>query len=154
MDTVPSEGRFLVLADQYLDPHLYQGGKKITVAGELIGETIQSVGEMDYRYPLLSSKQIYLWPEYYYYRYAYDYYDPWVVRPIFRRMVAGSGFSLSSPSPSSSPPSPLAPLLSRFLSLTAERGSRFCKTTRYIDRKLVIISKISGSEIYRIQVVI
>ena len=58
MDTVRSEGRFLILADQFLDPNLYKGGKKITVAGELIGETIQSLGEMDYRYPILSSKQI------------------------------------------------------------------------------------------------
>lgn len=92
MDTVPSEGRFLVLADQYLDPYLYQGGKKITVAGELIGETIQSVGEMDYRYPLLSSKQIYLWPEYYYYRYAYDYYDPWLYGPYSPGLWRGVGF--------------------------------------------------------------
>jgi len=72
-----SEGRFLVLYDKYLDPYLFRNGKKITVAGEIIGEKIKPLGEMDYRYPILSSKQIYLWPEYYYYSYPYYYYDPW-----------------------------------------------------------------------------
>ncbi len=76
-ETYPSEGRFLVLYDKYLDPYLFRSGKKITVAGEIIGEKIKPLGEMDYRYPILSSKQIYLWPEYYYRPYPYTYYDPW-----------------------------------------------------------------------------
>ena len=92
MDTVASEGRFLVLADKHFDPYLYQRGKKITVAGELIGEKIQPLGEMDYRYPLLSSKQIYLWPEYYYYPYPYYYYDPWWYYPYYPRWWWGFGF--------------------------------------------------------------
>jgi outer membrane lipoprotein len=76
-ETVTSEGRFLILADQYLDPYLFRKGKKITVAGEIQGEKIKPLGEMDYRYPLLLSKQIYLWPEYYYRPYPYYYYNPW-----------------------------------------------------------------------------
>ncbi|MEW6377012.1 MAG: Slp/YeaY family lipoprotein [Thermodesulfobacteriota bacterium] len=72
-----SEGRFLILADQYLDPYFYRKGKKVTVAGEILGEKIKPIGEMDYRYPILSSKQIYLWPVYYYHPYPYYYYDPW-----------------------------------------------------------------------------
>jgi len=76
-ETYPSEGRFLVLYDKYLDPYLFSSGKKITVAGEILGEKIKPLGEMDYRYPMVSSKQIYLWPEYYYRPYPYTYYDPW-----------------------------------------------------------------------------
>ncbi|OGQ11018.1 MAG: hypothetical protein A2026_19270 [Deltaproteobacteria bacterium RBG_19FT_COMBO_46_12] len=79
-DTTYSEGRFLILADYYLDPYVFRAGKKITVAGEIQGEKIKPLGEMDYRYPLLSSKQIYFWPEYYYRPYPYypyAYYDPW-----------------------------------------------------------------------------
>ncbi len=91
VDSVASEGRFLVLADKYLDPYLYQRGKKITVAGELIGEKIQPLGEMDYRYPLLSDKQIYLWPEHHYYSYPYDYYDPWWYYPYYPRWWWGVG---------------------------------------------------------------
>jgi outer membrane lipoprotein len=76
-ETVTSEGRFLILTDKYLDPYLFRRGRKITVAGEILGEEFKHIGQMDYRYPLLSSKQIYLWPEYYYRPYPYYYYDPW-----------------------------------------------------------------------------
>jgi outer membrane lipoprotein len=74
-----SAGRFLILVNKYLDPHLYQKGRRITVAGEILGEQIKPLGEMNYRYPLVSSQQIHLWEEYYYYPYYYPwgYYDPW-----------------------------------------------------------------------------
>jgi outer membrane lipoprotein len=77
-ETTASEGRFLILADQYLDPYVFRRGKKITVAGEITGEKIKPLGQMDYRYPLVSTKQIYLWPEYNAqpYPYPYSYYDP------------------------------------------------------------------------------
>jgi outer membrane lipoprotein len=78
--TVASEGRFLVLVEKYLDPYLFRRGRKITMAGEILGEEMKLLGEMDYRYPLLSCKQIYLWEEYYpypYYYYPWWYYDPW-----------------------------------------------------------------------------
>lgn len=76
-ETLASEGRFLILADKYLDPYLYRKGKKITVAGEILGEKTEPLDKTEYRYPLLSSKQIYLWEEYYYPPYPYYYYDPW-----------------------------------------------------------------------------
>jgi len=76
-ETAASQGRFLVLADKYLDSYLFRRGRKITVAGEILGEKFKPIGEMDYRYLLLSGKQIYLWPEYYYRPYPSYYYDPW-----------------------------------------------------------------------------
>jgi outer membrane lipoprotein len=86
-DTPTSEGRFLVLADKYLDPYLFTRARKITVAGEILGEETRALGEMDYRYPLLASKQIYLWREYYYYPVPYYpyYYDPWWGYPYYWR---------------------------------------------------------------------
>jgi len=77
-----SEGRFLILVREYLDPYLFRGGRKITVAGEILGEKTKPLGEMDYRYPFILSKQIYLWDEHYYRPYPYYYYpwwydDPW-----------------------------------------------------------------------------
>jgi outer membrane lipoprotein len=75
-ETSYSEGRFLILTDNYLDPYIFRRGKKITVGGEMIGEKTKPLGEMDYRYPVVSSKQIYLWPEYYYPPYSYNY-DLW-----------------------------------------------------------------------------
>ena len=76
-ETLPSEGRFLILAERFLDPYVFRRGREITVAGEILGEKMIPVGEMEYRYPLLSSKQIYLWEEYYYRPYPYYYYPGW-----------------------------------------------------------------------------
>jgi len=84
-ETVTSEGRFLILAETFLDPYIFRRGRKITVAGEIQEERIKSLGEMDYRYPLILSKQIYLWPEHYYYSYPYYYYDPWWSYPYWLR---------------------------------------------------------------------
>jgi outer membrane lipoprotein len=80
-EIIASEGRFLVIADKYLDSYLFRRGKKITVAGEILGEKVKPIGEMDYRYPLLSGKQIYLWPEYHVY--PLYYYDPWWDYPYY-----------------------------------------------------------------------
>ena len=70
-----SEGRFLILSEKYLDPYIFGSGRRVTVAGEILGEKIRPLGEMDYRYPLVLSKQVHLWD--YYYSYPYYYYDPW-----------------------------------------------------------------------------
>jgi outer membrane lipoprotein len=89
-ETAASEGRFLIRVDSYLDSYLYRQGREITVAGEILGEKLKPLGEMDYRYPLLLSKQIYLWPEYSYPPYpSYYYYDPWWYYP---RWYWGVGF--------------------------------------------------------------
>ena len=76
-----SDGRFLARVDNYLDPYVYRKGRSITVAGELLGEEVRPLGEMNYRYPLVFSKQLHLW-EYYsypsdYYPYPGWYYNPW-----------------------------------------------------------------------------
>jgi len=90
-ETSYSEGRFLILADNYLDPYIFRRGKKITTGGEIIGEKTKLLGEMDYRYPVVSSKQIYLWPEYYYQPYPYTNYGSWWGYPYW-----GWGFGFGS----------------------------------------------------------
>ena len=73
----PSGGRLLVLGERFLDPYHYRKGKEITVAGEILGEKTRPLGKMEYRYPLLLSKQIYLWRKHpYYYPPPYYPYDP------------------------------------------------------------------------------
>jgi outer membrane lipoprotein len=73
-----SGGRFLALDSKYLDPYIFKKGKKVTIAGEISGEEVRPIGKMDYHYPLLSSKQIYLWEEYYHPESYYPYYYlPW-----------------------------------------------------------------------------
>ena len=60
-----SQGRFIVLAQGYVDPYVFRRGRRITVAGEIEGRKVMRLGELEYPYPLLRSKQIYLWGEYY-----------------------------------------------------------------------------------------
>ena len=73
----PSQGRFLILAESYFDPYIFRRGRKLTVAGEILGVQPKPVGEMEYRYPLLRSKQVYLWGDVYYYPYPAPYYYPY-----------------------------------------------------------------------------
>jgi outer membrane lipoprotein len=96
-ETLASEGRFLVLVEKYLDPYIFRRGRRITVAGEIQGEMIKPLGQMDYRYPLLLSKQIHLWNEYYYVPYPYPYYpwwyyDPWWGYPYYPYGWWGIGY--------------------------------------------------------------
>ena len=58
-----SEGRFLALHEGFLDTALYAKGREITAAGEIRGKRVQPIGEVEYNYPLLSAREIHLWPE-------------------------------------------------------------------------------------------
>lgn len=58
-----SDGRFLVVADSFLDPMIYKKDRKITVAGEVVGSEVRKVNELDYRYPVIKSQELKLWPE-------------------------------------------------------------------------------------------
>lgn len=77
-DVDDSEGRFLALYLSYLDVAIYTQGRKVTVAGQVQGKKVRSLGEIEYTYPLISVKEIHLWPverkETYYY-YPYPYWD-------------------------------------------------------------------------------
>jgi outer membrane lipoprotein len=57
-----SEGRFIVEAQDFLDPFVYSAGRQVTVAGILIGKEVQPLGEINYKYPLVASRELYLWP--------------------------------------------------------------------------------------------
>ena len=76
-ETLSSGGRFLVAFEKYLDPYVFRKGKTITVAGEVKGEKVKPLGEMDYRYPVVLAREIHLWEEYYYDPYPYPYYPWW-----------------------------------------------------------------------------
>lgn len=71
----PSEGRFIILVEGYVDPYVFRRGGRITVAGEIQGKKVMRLGELEYPYPLLLSKQVYLWGDYYYSPYPYPYYS-------------------------------------------------------------------------------
>ena len=65
-NTDVSYGRFLVRFQGFLDPAIYATGKQITVLGEVLGEKVQPLNEMEYTYAVLLPREHYLWkPETY-----------------------------------------------------------------------------------------
>lgn len=60
--TDTSYGRFLVIADRFLDPLIYKKDRKITVAGEVTGSEVRKLDTLEYRYPVIKSLELKLWP--------------------------------------------------------------------------------------------
>jgi outer membrane lipoprotein len=55
-----THGRFIVFHEEYLDTAVFSKGRYVTVAGEVIGKQIQPLGEIDYSYLLIKSKELHL----------------------------------------------------------------------------------------------
>lgn len=70
-------GRFLALDSRYLDADVFTKGRSVTIAGEIQGKRILPLGEIEYTYPLISVKEIYLWPVEKRYPDRHYYYDYW-----------------------------------------------------------------------------
>jgi outer membrane lipoprotein len=56
-------GRFLLRSPEFLDPAVYAPGRRITVVGSLTGSEERKVGEILYRYPIITMERIRLWPK-------------------------------------------------------------------------------------------
>lgn len=70
-------GRFLALDSRYLDADVFAKGRSVTIAGEIQGKRALPLGEIEYTYPLISVKEIYLWPLEKRYPDRHYYYDYW-----------------------------------------------------------------------------
>ena len=57
-----SEGRFIVETTGFLDPVVYSAGRQVTVAGIIGGKEVLPLGEINYTYPVVVSRELYLWP--------------------------------------------------------------------------------------------
>lgn len=55
-----SYGRFLVLADGFIDTAIFSPGRALSVAGEVLGTTTQALGEMRYPYLLIKSREMHI----------------------------------------------------------------------------------------------
>jgi outer membrane lipoprotein len=69
-----SRGRFIAKTPGFLDSEIYKPGRKITVAGEIIGKETRPLGKTEYTYPVVMIKQIHLWRRHRVYVYPYPYY--------------------------------------------------------------------------------
>lgn len=54
-------GRFIIQHNDYLETKVYAEGRMITVAGTVTDNKAGKVGEADYVYPVVISKQMHLW---------------------------------------------------------------------------------------------
>ncbi len=69
-----SQGRFVAKSAAYLDPEVYKPGKRLTVAGEIIGKEVKPLGNTEYTYPVVMIKEIHLWRKRVVYAYPYPSY--------------------------------------------------------------------------------
>ena len=86
--TDDSEGRFIAIVPEFLDPKVYAAGRYLTVSGTVLRFEDRKVGEFSYRYPVVQADSYYLWPEEIMAPYDYPYpgwYDPWYYDPWFYR---------------------------------------------------------------------
>ena len=58
-----SQGRFVACKPEFLDPEVFARGREVSITGELTRLDTRKVGEFDYRYPILETDVLYLWPE-------------------------------------------------------------------------------------------
>ncbi len=61
LQTDETGGRFIAVSKQFLDPVVYQGGREISIVGEVMGDMYRQLGDMEYRYPLLEVEALHLW---------------------------------------------------------------------------------------------
>ena len=57
-----SGGRFIVSVPEFLDPAIYGKGRKITVAGTVVGKEVRTLDKIKYAYPVIERRELYLWP--------------------------------------------------------------------------------------------
>ncbi|NOS78202.1 MAG: hypothetical protein HOP35_09665 [Nitrospira sp.] len=57
-----SQGRFLALAQELLDPATIREGTAVTLVGEVTGARTDRLDEVEYRYPTFGVKHLYVWP--------------------------------------------------------------------------------------------
>jgi outer membrane lipoprotein len=80
-DRTASQGRFIAVQKEFLDPATIPPGTRLTIVGEVTGAVADKLDETDYTYPLLDIKSLKVWlrggtitsapvyhPPYYYWR--------------------------------------------------------------------------------------
>lgn len=60
-ETDETEGRFIIVSAQYLDPAVYYGGKRISIVGEVTGQEVRPLGGINYLYPMIAAREVRLW---------------------------------------------------------------------------------------------
>ena len=62
LDRQQSQGRFLAIRQEFLDPATIVEGTKMTIVGELSKAKVEHLDDVEYRYPVLIVKYLHVWP--------------------------------------------------------------------------------------------
>ncbi|HWV46246.1 MAG TPA: Slp family lipoprotein [Nitrospira sp.] len=62
LDRQQSQGRFLAVHQEFLDPATIAEGTKMTIVGELSKAKVEHLDDVEYRYPVLIVKYLHTWP--------------------------------------------------------------------------------------------
>jgi outer membrane lipoprotein len=60
-DLTQSQGRFIAIYREFLDPATVPHGTRITVTGEVSGSITLPLDETDYTYPVINIKRVQVW---------------------------------------------------------------------------------------------
>lgn len=80
-DLTQSQGRFIAIQQEFLDPATVPAGTNVTIIGEVSGSLTQPLDETTYDYPTLTIKNLKVWPKVS--AYSYPYYPPYYGYPPF-----------------------------------------------------------------------
>jgi len=84
VETYISGGRFLAQTVGFLDPLVYKIGRLVTIVGEVKGHKTMQLDQIEYDYPIIAIREIYLWKSVDLSSYPYPdrpYYDDYWWRP-------------------------------------------------------------------------
>jgi outer membrane lipoprotein len=63
MEVQQSQGRFLAVQKEFLDPATLSGRPRVTIVGEVTGAKTQRLDDIEYTYPVLAVKHMKVWQD-------------------------------------------------------------------------------------------
>ncbi len=61
LDLSKSQGRFVAMQKEFLDPATIPAGTFVTITGEVAGSVTMPIDEMEYTYPIVDIKNLRVW---------------------------------------------------------------------------------------------
>ena len=58
-----SQGRFMAMEKAFLDPAMFSGNTQVTLVGEVTGTVSAKLDEMDYQFPAVVIRYLYVWKD-------------------------------------------------------------------------------------------
>lgn len=93
-----TQGRFLACKSGFQDPAIFSEGREITITGRVSAVDVREIGDYEYRYPIVDTDVLFLWPDrflvannagYYGSGFSPYYYSPFLLGGFYH----GFGFS-------------------------------------------------------------